>query len=118
MAHWERPASDTEEQQIERAAEMVRTVLANNRRLNDKGVTIAPQGSYYNNTNVRREADMDLRAVHPAIRLEYASGVVIDSARTMLGIYDTGRTYHDIAQEMRREITRELINTTWNVKLI
>jgi hypothetical protein len=46
MAHWERPASDTEEQQIERAAEMVRAVLANNRRLNDEGVTIAPQGSY------------------------------------------------------------------------
>jgi len=109
MAHWERPASDTEEQQIERAAEMVRVVLSNNRWLNDEGVTIAPQGSYHNNTNVRREADMDLRAVHPDIRLEYAPGVVIDSARTMLGIYDTGRTYHDIAQEMRREITRELI---------
>ena len=28
MAHWERPASDTEEQQIERAADMVRTVLS------------------------------------------------------------------------------------------
>jgi hypothetical protein len=108
MAHWERPASDTEEQQIERAADMVRAVLSNNRRLNDEGVTIAPQGSYHNNTNVRREADMDLRAVHPSIRLEYAPNVMVDAARTALGIFNTGRTYSDVAQEMRRELISEL----------
>jgi hypothetical protein len=108
MAHWERPASDTEEQQIERAADMVRAVLSNNRRLNDEGVTIAPQGSYHNNTNVRREADMDLRAVHPSIRLEYTPNVMVDAARTALGIFNTGRTYSDVAQEMRRELISEL----------
>jgi hypothetical protein len=108
MAHWERPASDTEEQQIERAADMVRAALSNNRRLNDEGVTIAPQGSYHNNTNVRREADMDLRAVHPSVRLEYAPNVMVDAARTALGIFHTGRTYSDVTQEMRCEIISEL----------
>jgi hypothetical protein len=108
LTHWERPASDSEEQQIQRAAEMVRGALSHNRRLNDEGVTISPQGSYHNNTNVRLEADMDLRAVHPYIRLEYASDVVVNTARTMLGIYDISRTLNDVAQEMRREIISEL----------
>ncbi len=108
LTHWERPASDSEEQQIERAANMVRNALSSNKRLTDEGITIHPQGSYYNNTNVRRESDIDLRAIHPCIKLEYASNVDVDTARTVLGIYDTGRTYSDIAQEMRGNIIIEL----------
>jgi hypothetical protein len=106
--HWERPASDTEELQIDRAADMVRKALATNQSLGSEGVTVAAQGSYYNNTNVRLESDMDLRAVHPFLRLEYAEGVVVDYARTVLGITDAGRTYTDVAQGMRREIVETL----------
>ena len=109
LIHWERPASDSEEQQITRAADMVRAVLSKNTRLNDEGLIILPQGSYHNNTNVRLEADMDLRAVYPYIRLEYGSGVHVANARASLGIYDADRTFSDVAQEMRREITGELI---------
>ena len=87
---------------------MVRAVLARNTRLHDEGVRIAPQGSYHNNTNVRLEADMDLRAVHPAVRLENASGIDIHTAQMVLGLYDTGRTYSDIMQEMHGEIVSEL----------
>src|SRR5215211_7203291 len=63
LEHWERPATDSEEATIECAAQMVREVLAPNRWLSSQGVKIFPQGSYYNNTNVRREAAIDLRAV-------------------------------------------------------
>lgn len=108
LAHWERPASDSEEQQIERAANMVRTALSGNKRLNDEGVTIRPQGSYYNNTNVRLESDMDLRANHPSIKIEYAPNVVVEAANTLLGIYNISRTYRDIAQEMRNNLMIEL----------
>jgi hypothetical protein len=50
---------------------MVRTALAGNAWLQAEGVMIASQGSYFNNTNVRLEFDMDLRAVHPLVRIEY-----------------------------------------------
>jgi hypothetical protein len=106
--HWERPPSDTEEAQIARAVSMVRTAIAGNTWLNAEGVTIAPQGSYFNNTNVRIESDMDLRAVHPTLRIEYGSTVHVPAAKTMLGIYDTGRTYQEIAQEMRRQAANDL----------
>ena len=48
---------------------MVRTALADNAWLKSEGVSISPQGSYFNNTNVRLESDMDLRAVHPLVRI-------------------------------------------------
>ncbi len=79
--HWERPPSDTEEIQINRAASMVRTALVGNAWLQAENVTIAPQGSYFNNTNVRLESDMDLRAVHPLIRIEYHLGVLVECAQ-------------------------------------
>src|SRR6266851_4967629 len=76
LEHWERPASDSEEARIERAASMVRGALADNEWLIAQGVTIKPQGSYHNNTNVRLQADMDLRAMHPNLKVEYAPGVI------------------------------------------
>jgi hypothetical protein len=59
--HWERPASDSEELKIERAASMVSQALNANAWLSSEQVTVHPQGSHYNNTNVRLDADMDLR---------------------------------------------------------
>lgn len=109
LTHWERPASDSEEQQIERAANMVRAALSSNNLLNNEGVTIHAQGSYYNNTNVRLESDMDLRATHPCIMLEYDTNVDVVSAKTVLGIYDTGRTCNDIARDIRSALIFELI---------
>jgi hypothetical protein len=109
FVHWERPASDSEEQQIDRAARMVRSALSENAWLTNEGVTVVPQGSYYNNTNVRLEADMDLRVVHPLLKIEYADNVVIDSARTILGISDSGITFANIFQNMRYAIIDQLI---------
>ncbi len=107
LAHWERPASDTEEAQIERAADMIRRVLAGNRFLASEGVTIQPQGSYFNNTNVRQEADMDLRATHPLIYTEYGDGVLPDRARQLAGISPVNRFGDEVCRDMRREMARE-----------
>jgi hypothetical protein len=108
LEHWEKPASDSEEVIIQRAATMVRDVMAQNVWFAAEGIQISPQGSYYNNTNVRQEADMDLRAVHRDIYIDYDPGVVRDYARTVLGYYDTGRTFGQIADQMRLEIARQL----------
>lgn len=60
--HWERPASRSEEDQIERAARMVRAGLAGRDLLEAPFVTVTGQGSYFNNTNYRLDSDMDIRA--------------------------------------------------------
>src|ERR1700722_15706189 len=93
LMHWEKPASDTEEAQIERAASMVRGALALRDWLTSDGVTISPQGSYFNNTNVRQTADQDLRAVHPSLRIEYAPGLNEQAVDKQLGFYTTGKPF-------------------------
>jgi hypothetical protein len=108
LEHWERPASDSEEAMIERAARMVRGALSRSSLLSDEGVQIEPQGSYYNNTNVRKESDIDLRATHPALYVKYDTNVVPEYANQVLGYFSLGRTHGEILADMRREIIQEL----------
>jgi hypothetical protein len=108
LEHWEKPASESEEEIIQRAASMVRQTMAQNSWFAAEGVQIVPQGSYYNNTNVRRESDMDLRAVHKEIYLLHAADVVQATANATLGYYYTGRNLNQIASQMRGEISHQL----------
>jgi hypothetical protein len=106
--HWQRPASDTEEAKIERAAGMVRNALAGNAWLASQGVTVQPQGSYHNNTNVRLDSDMDLRALHPGIRVEYDGGVHVPTANEVLKYTFNGPSWVDRNARMRMEIAAAL----------
>ena len=106
--HWQRPASDTEEQKIERAARMVRDALAKNAWLTAEGVTVQAQGSYFNNTNVRLDSDMDLRVVHPGIKVVYAQNVDIACADRILDYTSSGRTLLAINSRMRAEVAAAL----------
>jgi hypothetical protein len=94
--------------QIERAAAMVRTALAANAWLQREGVAIGAQGSYFNNTNVRLESDMDLRAVHPLIKIEYHQDVVVEYAQRAHQIPQSGRYFTNVVVDMRREIVSAL----------
>ncbi len=87
---------------------MVRTALAGNAWLQAEGVMIASQGSYSNNTNVRLESDMDLRAVHPLVRIEYHPNVVVECAERVHQIPQSGRYFTDVLAGMRREIAASM----------
>lgn len=104
LAAWEQPASDSEESQIERAARMVREAIAANAWLTGEGVTVEPQGSYFNNTNVRLEADMDLRVVHPSIRLRIDNTVQAANDHAAFNYTSIGRTSFDVAMDLRRHV--------------
>ncbi|MGF9759816.1 hypothetical protein AAII07_31935 [Microvirga sp. 0TCS3.31] len=108
LEHWARPASDHEEDKIQRAARMARAVVLGNKWLAAEGVTIQPQGSYFNNTNVRLDSDMDLRAQHSAIKVEYGAGIAAEHADSALGYYGTGRTFPEVALDMRRQLGNDL----------
>jgi hypothetical protein len=104
LTHWEKPASTTEEAQIERAAAMVRGALSSSQWLIDAGASVLPQGSYHNNTNVRQTADQDLRSVHPFLKIECADVLNLAGQRQRLGITDVGQTFAGVIARMRLEI--------------
>ena len=106
LSHWERPASDHEEAKIERAANIARNLIANNAVLNGESVVVRPQGSYFNNTNVRLEADMDLRIQSPDIITRYADGVDRAAADNMAGYEHTGRSGPETATTIREELAK------------
>jgi hypothetical protein len=111
--HWQRAASASEEARIERAAVMVRDALGRSPWLVGEGVDVLAQGSYHNNTNVRLDSDMDLRAAHPGIKVYYDGNVHIDSANKLLG-YTFGPNLADQNARMRVE-TAAALRATFGV---
>lgn len=109
LINWERPASDHEEAKIERAARMAGQIVAANPWLVAEGVSVMPQGSYFNNTNVRLEADMDLRVQHPGLRVIYHKGVDSTAADHSLGYTRAGKNLSDTMAQMRAELERDLV---------
>ena len=89
------------------AAPNVIRALADNHWLSDQGVTILQQGSYHNNTNVRAEADIDLRAAHPSIKVEYGPNVHVETAASVLDD-DFGMTLPQIFGTLRAELAADL----------
>jgi hypothetical protein len=64
--------------------------------------------SYFNRTNVRTEADIDLRAVHPLLKIEYGDNVHIPSASSLLSYSDAGMTYAQIFTGLRGSLVTDL----------
>jgi hypothetical protein len=108
LNNWSRPASDTEEATIERARSMVDQRLRRNQWLRDEGITIGSQGSYHNNTNVRREADIDLRAVHPTVHVDYSPEVISGYADQNYGYRHDGPRSVPLWDNMRKQIVAQL----------
>ena len=102
--HWERPASDSEESRIQRSATMVHAALKTNNWLVQEGVQIRPQGSYYNNTNVRQDSDMDLCAWHPGIQVLVEPGLSAQEVYRWNRYTPAGSLIHETAAGLRREV--------------
>jgi hypothetical protein len=61
FVYWQKPASDTEEAEIEAKARRVKLALERHSNfLPTRQWQVVKQGSYHNNTNVRNQSDVDL----------------------------------------------------------
>jgi hypothetical protein len=108
LAHWEKAESTTETIAIERGRSVVQGILESDRELVLERIRFVPQGSFTNRTNVRNEADIDLRIQHPSLRIEHAPGIDQGPANAAFGYHDEGRTFAQIAGDMRSTIATEL----------
>lgn len=108
FTHWERPESTTEAGTIERAEANVSSAIANNGWLNAQRIKITGQGSYFNRTNVRRDADIDLRIVHPLLKVEYHENVHRPAADQLLSYSDGGLTFDQIFTGLRVNLVKDL----------
>ncbi len=102
--HWERPASDSEEGAIDRAKRLVPDAISDSVWLGVHNATVQPQGSAHNNTNTRRDADIDLRVELPLFKVDYHPNVKVDCAEAVLQLSDSGWTYEQLFAMMRWEL--------------
>ena len=57
---WASPPSQTEQEKCDNAARQISTAIRSSSKLSEYDITVFPQGSYRNRTNVRRESDVDI----------------------------------------------------------
>jgi hypothetical protein len=106
---WSKPSSDTEEQKCENAERMIRDSIKESSLLADKNIEIFPQGSYRNNTNVRRDSDVDICVrCSDVIFTDFsiANGFNIED----VGLVDADYTYSQFKNEVEQALVAKFGN--------
>ncbi|WP_064257469.1 hypothetical protein [Rhodococcus sp. HS-D2] len=76
LSRWIQPSSDKEKEQQERAEGMVRNAITTGDTFDGTNFVIYTKGSYANNTNVRRDSDVDVVVeLQDCCYYDYKSGV-------------------------------------------
>lgn len=57
---WAKPPGKTEQDRCDNAVSAIRNAIKASERLRNRGVSVFAQGSYRNNTNVRKDSDIDI----------------------------------------------------------
>lgn len=60
FARWSKPPSESEEERCSNTISMIKSALNNHTDLKDRKTPIIIQGSFRNNTNIRRDSDIDV----------------------------------------------------------
>lgn len=60
---WAKPPSDAEQTRCDNTIKAIRAAIDASSKLNQRNIKVFPQGSYHNNTNVRRDSDVDVGVV-------------------------------------------------------
>jgi hypothetical protein len=92
LASWTKPAFDNEDEKREYTERTIRDAIKAHPQLANLPVNVYAKGSYRNNTNVRRNSDVDVAAELTSIYIpEYADGVTPQSIgfQPYGGSYDT-----------------------------
>ncbi len=104
FTHWQRPASETEEQRISNAISTMKKAVSSSEYLSSKDIEIFVQGSYGNNTNVRTESDVDVCIMlKETFYSKYPDGYSRENYGFTVGT-NSFATF-------RKEVIRALINT-------
>jgi len=104
FTHWQRPASETEEQRISNAISTMKKAVSSSEYLSSKDIEIFVQGSYGNNTNVRTESDVDVCIMlKDTFYSKYPDGYSRENYGFTVGT--------NSFSTFRKEVIRALINT-------
>lgn len=103
LSSWTKPAFDNEDQKREYIERTIREAIKGHPQLAKLPVNVYAKGSYRNNTNVRRDSDVDVAVELTSIYIpEYADGVTPQSIgfEPYSGSYDTSDFKDHVGQAL------------------
>lgn len=103
LGSWTKPAFDNEDQKREYTESTIRDAIKGHPQLVELPVNVYAKGSYRNNTNVRRDSDVDVAVELTSIYIpEYAVGVTPQSIgfEPYSGAYDTSNFKDHVGQAL------------------
>jgi hypothetical protein len=81
LSQWIQPSSEDEQDQQDRAERMVREAINTHAAFKGSDISIHTKGSYPNNTNVRRDSDVDVAVeLQDCVYFDYLGGVAPSSS--------------------------------------
>jgi hypothetical protein len=87
LATWTRPAFDNEDQKRADTERMIREAIKSHALLGKLPIAVYAKGSYKNNTNVRRDSDVDVAVEYTGIVFsDYGPDTNQDEVRRVLGL--------------------------------
>ncbi len=116
LASWTKPAFGNEQQRAADTEAAIRNAVNNHQTLRGMNIRIVPKGSYKNNTNVRRDSDIDIAVVHQGYILpEYTEGASLAHAGLIPYTGITPAQYKAaVGEAMRREFGAANIDGSGN----
>jgi hypothetical protein len=101
---WAKPPGKTEKDRCDNAASAIRNAIKASDKLRTRGVSIFAQGSYRNNTNVRKDSDVDIGIL--CTDTFFHDPLPEDWTQERLGFSDA--TYH--YDQYKNEVEEALVN--------
>ncbi|MBU1200238.1 hypothetical protein KJ953_01735 [Patescibacteria group bacterium] len=81
ISSWTKPWFSNEEERADKTKKIVESAVYNHPILKDLGIRVFSKGSYPNNTNVRKDSDIDIAVeLQDLIHVNYCDGVTDESA--------------------------------------
>lgn len=101
-----KPASDSEELQCDRSTRMIRAAMEEFQGLKGRRYKIIPQGSYPNNTNARRNSDVDICVVMEDVFIPNYQNAKGETGESY-GFSDSDKNYADDRDTIRRALVQK-----------
>lgn len=81
LSNWTKPGFNNEEERADNTRKAILSAIKGHNVLKDLSISVFPKGSYANNTNVRRDSDIDIAVrLDGLIVTDYLNGVTQESA--------------------------------------
>jgi hypothetical protein len=98
---WAKPPGTTEEQRIANAEKGIKDALKASDALKNRDIRVFTQGSYRNNTNVRKDSDVDIAAVcYDVFYPDYPEGTTKETFGNIDGDYAYGTFKNEVEQAL------------------